>query len=217
MKKIFVIGLAIVMCLSMNLTAFAATGGFINSPTKNNAPVVVEVKPESAENEELIITVTPYSKRDTLVTETKENLVEAYEDILAVEDIANLVPALDAIAAEKNLKTENLGVSDLFDISANMELKGNVTIKLKAETAKHFVALIHYHDDVWKVVDSATVRGDILNFNVNDLSPFAIVVDREKSITNAPLTGTDGVIGAIAAMTLISALAIVFAAKKVNS
>ncbi|MBO5321836.1 MAG: hypothetical protein J6B22_04435 [Clostridia bacterium] len=214
MKKIMVIGLVIVMCLSMGLTAFAANGGYIQSPTKNKAPELVEVTPAS---EKLIITITPFAKRNTLTGETAANFTEAHEDIVAIKSVDVLVPEVKAAAEKANVKVENLGISDLFDVSANMELTGEVTIKLKAETAKHFVALLHYHNDTWEVVENATVKDGVLTFSVKELSPFAIVVDREKATVSAPLTADNTASFVVATLMLVSALGVIAISKKVKA
>ena len=212
MKKILVFGLVLVMCLSMGLTAFAANGGYIQSPTKNKAPSVVEVT-----GQELVITITPFAERSKLTGETAANFTEAHEDIVANKDISVLAPEVKAAAEKANVKVENLGISDLFDVSANKELTSAVTIKLNAETAKHFVALLHYHNDTWEVVDGASVKDNTLTFTVKELSPFAIVVDREKATVTAPLTGDNGVASVVAVMALVSALGIVLVSKKVKA
>ena len=212
MKKILVFGLVLVMCLSMGLTAFAANGGYIQSPTKNKAPSVVEVT-----GQELVITVTPFAERNKLTGETAANFNEAHEDIVANKDISVLAPEVKAAAEKANVKVENLGISDLFDVSANKALTGEVTIKLNAETAKHFVALLHYHNDTWEVVDGASVKDNTLTFTVKELSPFAIVVDREKATVTAPLTGDNGVASVAVAMALVSVLGIVLVSKKVKA
>ncbi len=217
MKKILVFGLVLVMCLSMGLTAFAAIGGYVQSPTKNKAPTVIEVTTETPTTEKLIITVTPFAERNKLTGETAANFNEAHEDIVANKNIAALTPAVEAVAKKANVKVENLGISDLFDVSANMELTSAVTIKLNAETAKHFVALLHYHNDTWEVVENATVKDNTLTFTVKDLSPFAIVVDKEKAAVTAPLTGDNGVDSVVAVMALVSALGIVLVSKKVEA
>ena len=217
MKKILVFGLVLVMCLSMGLTAFASIGGYIQSPTKNKAPEVVEVTPATATSEKLVITVTPFAKRNTLTGETAANFTKAHVSIDANKDITVLTPEVKAAAEKANVKVENLGVSDLFDVSANMKLTSDVTIKLNAETAKHFVALLHYHNGAWEVVENATVKDNTLTFTVKDLSPFAIVVDREKATVTAPLTGDNGVASVVAVMALVSALGIVLVSKKVKA
>lgn len=214
MKKIMVIGLVIVMCLSMGLTAFAANGGYIQSPTKNKAPELIEVTPAS---EKLVITITPFAKRNTLTGETAANFTEAHEDIVANKDITVLAPEVKAAAEKANVKVENLGISDLFDVSANMALTSEVTIKLKAETAKHFVALLHYHNDTWEVVENASVKDDVLTFAVKELSPFAIVVDREKATVSAPLTSDGTASAAVAVVMLVAALGVFVVSKKVNA
>ncbi len=216
MKKILVFGLVLVMCLSMGLTAFAANGGYIQSPSKNKAPTVVEVTPETT-TEGLVITITPFAERSKLTGETAANFNEAHEDIVANKNIDALTPAVKAVAEKANVKVENLGVSDLFDVSANKALTGAVTIKLNAETAKHFVALLHYHNDTWEVVENASVKDNTLTFTVKELSPFAIVVDREKATVTAPLTGDNGVASVVAVMALVSALGIVLVSKKVKA
>lgn len=217
MKKIMVIGLVLVMCLSMSLTAFASNGGYIQSPTKNKAPEIVEVIPSTETSEKLVVTITPFAKSNTLTGETAANFRAAHEDIVANKDITVLVPEVKAVAEKANVKVENLAISDLFDLYANMKLTSEVTIKLNAETAKHFVALLHYHNDAWEVVDNATVKDNVITFTVKDLSPFAIVVDREKATVTAPLTSDGTASAAVVVVMLVAALGVFVVSKKVKA
>ncbi len=213
MKKFTLICLTLAMCLSLSFNVFADNGAFISSPSKNEAPVLVEVESE----QEVIVTVTPFSERHTLDTEAKSDFDKAHETIVNASSVVTLHPQLETIAKDKGIKSDNLGISDLFDVSANVYLTHDVAIKLKVETAEHFVALLHYHDNEWEVVENATVVDSVLHFTVDSLSPFAIVVDRQAATETAPLTSDNGVSTAIAVTLLVAALGITIASKKVKA
>lgn len=191
MKKLSVIVLAVLMLFSASLTAFAE-GGFVESPSLNPAPKIVEYKADSEECEAVIV-ITPYSKRNDLETSDMIEIENAYSEIKGANDITALNADLAAVAKKLGVASTELAVSDLFDLgyksrdtTIHKSEHGYFTIKLKADTLKNFVGLIHFNDGKWELIENASIdENNDLVFKVNDFSPFAIVVKN----ANAPQTG----------------------------
>lgn len=194
MKKFLAIVLAMILAVSVSVIAFA-NGGFIASPSGNDAPVIIEIEygDDSCEPE---IVVTPYSERDNLDSKRKSDMEKAYDEIAANKDLTKLCPALDAVARSKGVDPKNLAVSDLFDVTAyhtrnDHAYCGSITLTLSAETLKNFVALIHRNPTTqkWEYIADAYVDASesTITFSCRDFSPFAIVVD--KKADTIPPTG----------------------------
>lgn len=187
MKKLFVFCLALVMVLSMSITAFAA-GGFVSSPSGNKAPELISSENES-EDCEAELEITPYSERSDLSEEEREAIEEAYEIISNTEDLTELNDKLKEIAKDLGIDGSNLAVSDLFNIDSTdcdeHDGHGAFDIKLSAETLKNFVALLRFDGTNWVLVDGAKVENDHLMFTSKELGNFAIVVDNGST----PKTG----------------------------
>ena len=215
MKKLLVICLAAVLMLSMGLVAFAAPNGFANSPSGTTGPDVVEFKP-AADDCTANLLITPYSEKQELAKEFKDMINKAYETITTTNDMTKLNSDFAALVQKKGLKSENLGVSDLFDIHVEgcLTHEGHVEfdIVLDADTLSHFVALLHMNKDgVWELVEDAKVinNGEHLAFSVESFSPFAIVVDTTAA---EPQTGDSSMIYLYASVMALSAAALVFVA-----
>ena len=142
MKKVLAICMMIAMVVSMNTGVFAAEGGFVSSPTGNPAPVLDDFTPsdESFEGE---VVVESYADRENLPEEIRESFEKAYDDIAKADDLTELNVKDDLLAktaADKKVETENLAVSDLFDIhvtgseNVNYEGKSEFKITLSADT-----------------------------------------------------------------------------------
>ena len=233
MKKVLAICLAMVMVVGMSLTAFAAPGAFVSSPSGNPAPVLVEATCES-EDCEASLTVTSYYDRGTLSDEARSQMEQAYSDIVSASDLTSLNKGLADLATEKNIPSSNLAVSDLFDISYencdNHDGHGNFDIVLKAETLKNFVGLMHLVNGEWQLVEDArvyTVDGVWhLAFSTKDFTPFAIVVETDGTASadsadgtivggsNSIQTGDTVKIALLAIFMVASALALVVVLKK---
>ncbi len=220
MKKFLAVCLALVMVISAGVLAFAQ-GGFVSSPSGNEAPEVEEVIYEEGSCEPDVV-VTPYSERDTLDEEKEEDMNEAYKDISENEDLTDMCPGLGGVAAAKGINPENLAVSDLFDVSTYHKLPheycGMITVKLSAETLKNFVALLHRAaDGTWEVVADVIIdmNESTLTFSARDFSPFAVVVDKEAS--SLPNTGEALYIPAIVmVISAISLAGVLVSLKKKN-
>ena len=196
MKRLMVIVLAIVMSALMCVSVCAATGAFDGSPSGKPAPELIYGANES-EDCESILSITAYGDRDKLSEDSRLKIEEAYSRIIGTQNLTSLNEYIAQIAHEMGIDPVDLAVSDLFDISATNcsghNDHGHFDITLKAEVLKNFVCLLHYFDDEWHIVDSAEVtnNGEHLEFDVDQLSPFAIVVNTGDVTTPAPAPEKD--------------------------
>ena len=217
MKKALALVLVLVMMYTLSIPAFAAPGAFVSSPSNSGAPSLEDFFNESPECfAELIITA--YRDRGTLSDEKKAELEKAYQDIVNATDLSTLNASLKTAAAKLGIETTDLAVSDLFDVSyyscEHHEEHGKFTIKLKANTFDKFVNLLHYNGTSWDVVEGATVdENDILTFTVDDLSPFAVVVNTSTATDN---TGDNSAIAyVLLIMASVAGIAVIgYKAKK---
>lgn len=219
MKKLLVLFLSVIMVFSLTFTASAA--GFVESPSNNDAPVVVEGETSNeTEGCTAKIKITSYADRDTLPAEIKTQMEAVYKMISDTAEISSLNSDLKALCDKEGIDTNNIAVSDLFDISYfdcgthEDEEHGYFTITFKAETLKNFVALLHYKNNKWEIVKSAKVSADgsKLSFKISEFSPFAIVVDTSVE-TDKPTTGDTFNLNlwvAILAVSVISLFIVVF-------
>lgn len=191
LKKVLAILLTAVMLVTMSVSALAASGSFVSSPSGNAAPTLVSFKPENADcNAELIIT--PYSEKNTLSDELRALIEKAYGDIVGSDDLTKLCSALASLASSKGIAGDKLAVSDLFDIHVEgctaHEDHVNFNVTIAADTLDRFVGLLHMTENgTWELIESAKVSedGKTLSFNAKTLSPFAIVVDTTEGGSNA--------------------------------
>ena len=218
MKKVLAICLAVVMAVGMSLSAFAAPGSFLESPSKNPAPRIERFV--SLAGCEASLVITPYVNRSTLPEDLKLLIEYAYSTIAGTNDLTTLNAALAALATEMGIDTTNLAVSDLFDIhvvgcDSHDTHKGH-EIVLGADTLDKFVGLLHMNKDgVWEFVSGAEVINDgkSLSFSVDDFSPFAIVVDTSSS-SDEPGTGDSSMILLYSLVMVASATVIIVLAAK---
>lgn len=216
MKKLLAICLMVVMVVSMSVTAFAAPGGFISSPSGNPAPTVEAFEP-SNDDCDGHLTVTPYGDRSDLSNDIRITFEGAYDDIVNSDDLTKINADLAKVAADKGIAGTDLAVSDLFDISVVgcHDHKGHYdfNITLAADTLYNFVGLLHKpQGGDWELVSDAEVvnNGTNLKFSVKTLSPFAIVVKTSDAGTlDVPETGDDSMVHVYAIIMAISALAII--------
>jgi flagellar basal body-associated protein FliL len=181
MKKVLIVCMVLVMLASTSIAVFAASGAFVESPSKNPAPELVEGKNTSEDCAAQII-IAAYGDRDELTAEQRQKLEAAYAMIIGTQDLSTLNGALKTLAEQRGVSASDLAVSDLFDISATEcdghADHGHFDITLKADTLKNFVALLHYYNGEWRLVENAEVtnNGEHLEFDEDEFSPFAIVV-----------------------------------------
>lgn len=194
MKKVLALCIALVMVVGMSMPAFAALGGFVSSPGGNKGPELVDYDNDSDACDAILV-VTPYADRHTLPDATRAQLEAAYTEIINSTDITALNAELAKLAESKKLDSKQLAVSDLFDVSyyncTVHEEEGHryFTITIKPESLKNFVGLLHKNGDNWELISNAKVEtrdgAKVLTFTVDDLSPFAIVVNTDA---DAPQT-----------------------------
>ena len=184
MKKVIVVCMVLAMMMAMAISAFASPGAFVDSPSLNPAPELVEGKNQTDACPAQII-VTAYGDRNDLSVEQRQKLEAAYTAIVGAQDLSTLNAKISEIAEKMGVSVSTLAVSDLFDISAtgcdDHTGHGDFDITLKADTLKNFVCLLHYYNGEWRVVENAEVTndGNHLEFNEDEFSPFAIVVSSE--------------------------------------
>ena len=89
MKKILIFILAAVMLATMSVTAFAEPGSFVISPSKNKAPVIIEISNGSHECTAKLV-ITPYADRATLNDEKRTAIEGAYDQIVETENIDDI-------------------------------------------------------------------------------------------------------------------------------
>lgn len=192
MKKLFAIILMAVMVFTMAFSAAAAPGAFIDSPSFNKAPIIIEYYNSDGECQGVVY-VTAYGDRNVLELVERENLEKAYESIRNTTTITALVPDLVDIAEKLNVSPDNLAVSDLFNLSLkdcfNHDEHGYFSIKLQPETVKNFVGLMYFADGEWHVIEDTKIEGDCLIFTTDVPRAMAIVVDVDNSIIDVPVTG----------------------------
>ncbi len=217
MKKFLALCLAVIMVLTVSVTAFAAPGSFVQSPSANDGPQLIEGENESEDCTAKII-ITPYKLKHTLNKIALLAIEEAYRIISECKDLTTLNAQFKDFVKALGLNPIYLAVSDLFDISCygcdNHDHHGAFRIKFSADTLKNFVGLLHYHNGEWEFVENAKVLadGETLEFTVDELSPFAIVVDTGAGSEISPETGSHehvafgiAVLGAVAlAVTAVS-------------
>ena len=184
MKKVLIVCMVLAMVASMSIAVFAAPGAFVESPSKNPAPELIKGENTSEDCTAQVI-VTAYGDRDQLTAEQRQKLEAAYAMIVGTQDLSTLNAALKALAEELGVSVSSLAVSDLFDISATdcdgHADHGHFDITLAADTLHNFVALLHYYNGEWRIVENAEVtnNGEHLEFDEDEFSPFAIVVSTE--------------------------------------
>ena len=212
MKKFITVLLVFTMVMSLSLAVVAAPGAFQESPSKNQAPELVESGNESEDCLARII-ITAYANRDQLPEDTRKAIEDAYKIILESNVTGSLDEVLKPFADTLGIEVSDLAVSDLFDISMVgcdvHEGHGNFHIKLKADTLKNFVCLLHFCNGEIRVVKDAKVvhDGECLEFTEDEFSPFAIVVNTAAQEPITPPTGDSYMIFAVVAA--VSALVLV--------
>lgn len=209
MKKILTLCLTLVMMVTMSVSAFAAPGGFVSSPSGNAAPQLISF---SNVNKDCtaILKITSYADRESLTSDEKNEFENAYTSIANTSNVSSLNSEL------ANISTDSLAVSDLFYMDqsncASHDEHGAFTIEISADTLKKFVALMRYDGNKWVLVDDAKVSEDGLHliFSSKELGSFAIVVstDSNDAITDSPQTG-DSFPWIYVAAIVVSALGLV--------
>ena len=180
MKKLLAIGLIIMIAMTFSVTVFADPGAFVNSPSYNGAPVLVDY--ETPEDCDAVVTITSYANRHTLPDDTRLMIEQAYSDIASGTDLTKLNNKLAELAENLGISVEDLAVSELFDLSmtgCDHHDGHDLDIVIQPITLGNFVSLLHYNGTEWELIENAEVHenGFHLTFSIDDFSPFAIVVN----------------------------------------
>lgn len=213
MKKIITFVMAVVMVLSMSVTALASNGGFVASPSLNGTPSIEGSENGSADCDAEWV-ITSYADRGKLSAAQKAEIEKCYDIIKNTENIMSLNAGLASVVGDSDAK---LAVSDLFDLSYHgcdsHEEHGKTDFTLKADTLKNFKALLCYSNGEWKIVEGASVNGNLLTFSTDTFSIFAIVVDAGTSAGDDVVNTGDSArflwYGAIMLVSLVGIAAVV--------
>ncbi len=219
MKKVLVICLTLVMVMCMSVSALATSGAFVSSPSGNPAPLVIAF--ESADEDcTATLVLTPYGEKSELSGAILTMFEQAYDEIAESGDLTKLNAEFAKLVADKKIDSENLAISDLFDIHVTgceyHEEHADFDITLDADTLSHFVALLHMNKDgVWELVNDAKVvnNGEHLTFSVDSFSPFAIVVDTSAGTSDAPQANNALVYICVAAAAVIAVAVVLIVMK----
>ena len=182
MKKIVAVLAVVFILFTTSVTVFAEPGGFVQSPSTNGAPVLIEE--DSDDN----IKITAYRYRNEELNATQiAEFEKAYKSVVGEKDLSKLVADLTGIAEAVNVDVANLAVSDLFYlslISGEDHTEGaTYDVSVKADTFVNFICLLKFDDGVWTVVDGAELKGaKVVDFVADDLGSYAVVV----SVGEAP-------------------------------
>ncbi len=193
MKKTLALIISLVLILSAAISVYAAPGVFLQSPSRNKAPILVEFTNTSHDCFANLF-ITAFADRHNLDDASRVLMEEAYSSIAGCSDLGDLCAELHNIAATNGIASTDLAVSDLFDIDylscEDHENHGKFSIKLTAETLEKYIALMQRVGDTWVVVDSAKLEGEYLTFETDDLSTYAIVVNTQGM--NLPESDPEG-------------------------
>jgi hypothetical protein len=219
MKKILAICLTLAMISSIAATVFAAPGSFLHSPSGVPTPTIVDFKFQPSGCDAKLI-LTGYAERYTLSDDLKSLIEKAYEEIANISDITKLNADFASYVASKNINSSKLAVSDLFDLHIEgclvHEDHVSLNIVLEADSLGKFVGLLHMPEEgVWEYVSNAKVTNDgkYLEFSVDSLSPFAIVVDTSGE---TPPTGDNSMIYVYVILMAVSAIGLAVVIVKKN-
>ena len=219
MKKILMAIFMALMMLSVGVTAYAASGSFTSSPSANRAPTVVEFE-NASEDCTATIVIYAYADRDSLDAATKAKLESAYASVAAAKDLGALGYGVKALANSLDLTTDQLFVSDLFDISCenceDHDKHQSFTITVSPSSVVNYAGLLHYENGEWKLLESTVTKDGKITFSVDDFSPFAIVV-HDGSMDDTPARDPDmGLKVLAAAIVGFSLIGIAIIVSKIN-
>lgn len=217
MKKLITLALALIMAMTMTVAASAA---FVSSPSASDGPTIEDVTTnDGSEAPEVVLT--PYKDKDNLDEDLKKEMEDGYADIKGAESLTDLVPGLKDAASDANAKEKDLAVKDLFNLGTEdgKELDGKVTITLKPEELKNFVALIVKNGDEWTVVEDVEFdkKNGTITFDTEELGTYAIVVNNKEKDSPATSNAFDfSILFMVGTVLFGAAAAFCFAKSRVN-
>lgn len=185
MKKVLAICLMMVFMVCMSASVSAA--GFVSSPSSSTAPVLVSFEALDDDCSATLV-LTPYGDKSKLSADALAEIEAAYASITGASDLAKLNADLAKLAGGKDLAVANLFDLSVADCTAH-DSHGGFRIVLDVEALNRFVGLLHMENGAWELVDAKIINsGKQLEFTVDSLSPFAIVMDADAN-GNSPSTG----------------------------
>lgn len=177
------------MVCTLAFSVNAAPGVFLESPSFNRTPTIVDFEC-SDPNWKGEIYITSYGDRNVLDLIEREKIEKAYDSIRNSSSVSTLIPGISDVAANLNVSPDNLGISDLFHIGVSDITDGIFKIKLDSDTIMNFVGLVYFEDGEWKIVEDAYIDDDgYLVFSTKLPGTYAVVVDVDNSIIDVPGTG----------------------------
>lgn len=217
MKKILAICLMIALVASLSISVFAAPNGFVSSPSGGKRPPVLDRFDPVDEDCTANVIITPFSDKNNLKNDERENMEDAYEDIVNAGDLSNLNKDLADTAKDKNIDGKHLAVSDLFHLGSegcnDHEDHSKFEIELDMDALDNFVGLIYRDSDgKWQWVPDAKVDGTKLQFTGMGYHPYAVVVDSRGAKTGD--TATVLICTAVMAVSAIALVVILVKGKK---
>ena len=218
-KKLLLIWFAIAVALRFGVVVYA--DDFVPSVSaKHELEISGATDCNTGADVELI--VTPMAEIDTLPNDIVKIFEKAYEGLSEANDLTKPVKELKRVARELGVNGKRLIVSDIFDISekdfqTDETARYKISIKSDGAVLGKFAALLHYTDSQWQYVDNAKVceDGETLAFEVEGLSPFAIVVvgDEAPSESLAPIVTVLWIVVGVFAAGGIAVAAVFFVKK----
>lgn len=176
MKKFVSVLVALILAMTVCVSALAAPNGFVESPSKPGGPTI-----EEGDN----VILTPFGDRDELPDDIRQALEEAYNTILNAGNLGDICEALEEIAKQIGVPVKNLVVSELFELtyeSGEQGVDGKFVVTLKDDSFDDFFALMKYEDGKWIVVEDAKANDNKLSFTAGKLpAPFAVVVNPDDA------------------------------------
>lgn len=174
MKKILTLLTVFLLLLTSSINVFA--DNFVSSPNtkeRDEISIVGGIDIENGGSYILIeredecvdkVVFTPYKYKETIENEKSyEQIVEAYKEIEASEDLSILEPKLIKLAHEKGAETTDLAVRYLFDVTVYEDVHSNhhspdshptyVEIHVEAETLEDMVCVMLFVDGEWQVLE----------------------------------------------------------------
>lgn len=216
MKKIFTFAAVLMIVLTLSVSAFAANGAFVSSPSKTLAPELIDAENASPDCEADIV-ITSYADRTSLDEHALDELAAAYSEIASVEDLGSLSESIATLAENLGVSSEGFAVSELFDISY-VDCDGHqsheeFTITFKPASVENLVAVLHYTDSEWEIVPSKVENGEV-TIVTKLFSPFALLVHTDMP-TEQPTAGAlPWIIGGIVLLLIILAIILILLSRK---
>ena len=189
MKKAVAIVLTLVFVLALSMTSLASFGVFLDSPSRNEGPTVLDVVlPDGCTSG---IVITPFGERDSLSPEELEFFEKAYWEIKDSENVTELSEEFKDYLENKGIDPDSVSISDLFNISGigceNCGKEGahtGFTITIEADTTNGFVGMLQYVNGAWVFIDNAKVNTNgTITFKVDNFGPIAIAVNTDVAET----------------------------------